>query len=80
MYYKTWFTIKYENGRKYNGRYDINGRLSDQQEVADLGAHIRRNCLHGAGRVSESNYSLTKSEQEICEDLLNHYEIRAFTI
>ena len=80
VYYKTWFTIEYENGRKYNGRYDINGKLSDQREIADLGAYIRRNCLLGSGRVSESNYSLTKSEQEICKDLLDHYEIRAFTI
>ena len=79
-YYKTWFTIEYENGRKYNGRYDISGKLSDQREIADLGAHIRRNCLYGSGRVSESNYSLSKSEQEICKDLLDHYEIRAFTI
>jgi len=80
VYYKTWFTIEYENGRKYNGRYDIQGRLSDRQEIADLGASVRRNCLHGAGRVLESNCFLTKTQQEIYADLLDHYEIRAFTI
>jgi len=79
-YYKTWFTIKYENGRKYNGRYDIQGKLSDRQEIADLGAHVRNTCLQGSGQVSESYNPLTKSEQEIYKDLLDHYEIRAFTI
>ena len=81
VYYKTWFTIEYENGRKYNSRYEIQGKLSDHQEIADLGAHVRNELLIGSGRMkTKTNHVLTKSEQEICEDLSDHYEIRAYTL
>ena len=81
VYYKTWFTIEYENGRKYNSRYEIQGKLSDKQEIADLGAHVRNELLIGSGRMkTKTNNVLTKSEQEICKDFLDHYEIRAYTL
>jgi len=70
VYYKTWFTIEYENGQKFKGRYDIQGKLSDVPEIADLGASIRKRCLHGIKSTQESIY----------KELLDHYEIRAYTL
>jgi len=74
VYYKTWFTIEYEDGKTFEGRYDIQGKLSDRPEIADLGAHVRRSFMEGAKNA------LTKSEQDFCKELLAHYEIKYFTL
>lgn len=85
-YLKQEFTIEYEDGEKYSGKYDVYTRESDKEERADLGAHVMTHNLFYSGRQKphymeeESAKGIlagTKPEvKQTCAEFIDRYEIK----
>ncbi len=85
-YLKQEFTIEYENGEKYTGKYDVYTRESDKKERADLGAHVMTHNLFYSGRQTphymdkesvEGILAGTKPEvKQACADFIDRYEVK----
>jgi len=83
-YLKTFFTVVFEDGYEYSGKYEIQCNAK-HEEKADLGAHIKSHALLYAGRDSPSHITLEQQKQLISfckpehrqqlEHLLDNYKI-----
>jgi hypothetical protein len=81
-YDKCDFSIDYEDGQRYVGRFDL---TAAPESVIHLADHIRRNLLHITGRKKPANwtkeqYDLSRSKFDAstiqqAAVLLEHYEI-----
>ena len=85
-YLKQYFTIEFEDGKKYSEKYDVYTRESDKEERADLGAHVMTHNLFYSGR-QKPHYMEEESAKRIlagtkpevkqaCADFLDRYEIK----
>ncbi len=85
-YLKQYFTIEYEDGKKYSGKYDVYTRESNKEERADLGAHMMTHNLFYSGR-QKPHYMEEESvkgilagtkpeEKQACADFIDRYEIK----
>lgn len=80
---KSFFSIEFEDGFTYNGRYDI---LYRTKEKEDLGLHILSHCLCHSGRWKPSTFDTEKGylnyintfprQIELCRQVLDYYEIK----
>jgi len=85
-YLKHFFTVEYQNGRKYLGRIDVFSRKSGKIELVDLGTHIKKNNMIFSGRqrphhMQEEDYKgflagIKREDKEASANLLDHYEIK----
>lgn len=85
-YLKHDFVIKYDDGKKYSGTFDLYTRESGEKVRADLGAHVMSHNLFYSGRQSPSHMNeesvkgilagTKREDKEACARFLDRYEIK----